>query len=111
MGLLQEYLKNKSYNAHMLEDTISDVLAMDVDLQGYVMHFLKTSEMNTDIACECVSIEELLQTQVFILVTAALFIQWYRKDPLGAAGYLLHHDNIEAIPKELPQCEDKTGID
>lgn len=107
--LLREYLKNQSpvkYSDHALQETASDVMAMDGDLREYVMHFLKSNEADTDISCECVSIEELLQTQAFTPVTAALFIQWYRKDPASAAGYLLHHDGVEGIPEELPQCEE-----
>lgn len=107
--LLRNYLENDSpvkYNAHALESTVIDVMALDEDLKGYVMHFLKNRTEATDIGCECVSIEQLLQTRFFTPVTAALFIQWYRRDPLNAARYLLQRDVIQDIPQELPECEE-----
>ena len=102
--LLRHYLETESpvkYNDHALEAT-----ALDDDLKQYVMNFLKNRSDETDIECECASISDLLKTQSFTPVTAALFIQWYRKDPVNAARYLLHHDAVQSIPEELPASED-----
>ncbi len=107
--LLRDYLENRSavkYNDHALEGTVRDVTALDDDLKEYVMQFLKTRNEETDIGCECVSIRELLETKSFTPVTAALFVQWYRKDPANAAAYLLHHDAVRDIPQQLPECEE-----
>ena len=107
--LLRHYLETQSpvkYNDHALEATVMDVMALDDDLKQYVMNFLKNRSDETDIECECASISDLLKTQSFTPVTAALFIQGYRKDPVNAARYLLHHDAVQSIPEELPASEE-----
>ena len=107
--LLRHYLETQSpvkYNDHALEATVMDVMALDDDLKQYVMNFLKNRSDETDIECECASISDLLKTQSFTPVTAALFIQWYRKDPVNAARYLLHQDAVQSIPEELPASEE-----
>lgn len=108
--MLRDYLENKSpveYNDHALEVTVADVKALDGDLKDYVMHFLKTQDVHTELGCEVASIEELLQTEEFTPVTAALFIQWYRRDPVRAAAFLMHHDSVVEIPEEIPECEEE----
>lgn len=109
---LRNYLTKKSpvkYNGSALEQTISDVKALNDDLKEYVMHFLQTGETRTELGCDLASIDELLQTSFFTPVTAALFIQWYNREPLEAAAFLLHHDSIDGIPEELPPIEEETG--
>jgi hypothetical protein len=28
---------------------------------------------------------------------------WYRRDPVGAASFLMHHDVVKDIPEALPE--------
>ena len=104
--MVRRYLENESpvaYEEHALEATVQDVLALDSDLKEYVLRFLHSKDMTSLIQCECVSITDLLQTERFTPITAALFIQWYRRDPVGAASFLMHHDVVKDIPEALPE--------
>lgn len=108
--LLRRYLKHDSpvsYSPHALEITVQDVMALEEDLHAYVLSFLHTGHTETDIACECASVKELLATGDFTPVTAALFIQWYRNNPLEAAAFLMHHDSVVEIPEVLPPCQEE----
>ena len=106
---LRAYLTEESpvaYGQQALEDTVRDVLALEPDLKEYVARFLETGEQDTGLACECASIRELLDTGEFTPVTAALLLQWYRRDPVGAASFLLHRDVIARLPADLPEPEE-----
>lgn len=106
---LRAYLEGEAptpYGQQSLEDTVQDVLALEPDLKDYVSRFLETGESGTDLACECASIRELLETGSFTPVTAALFLQWYRRDPVGAAAFLLHRDTITELSEELYEAEE-----
>ncbi len=107
--MIRRYLEKESpvaYGEHAFESTVQDVLSLDNDLKEYVLHFLYTKDMTSSIQCECASIDDLLQTEQFTPITAALFIQWYRRDPVGAASFLLHHDTVKDIPGSLPETDE-----
>lgn len=107
--MLRRYLEDESpvsYGEHALEATVQDVLSLDADLKEYVLHFIQTKDMTCSIACECASINDLLQTGRFTPITAALLIQWYRRDPVAAASFLMHHDRVTDIPENLPETEE-----
>lgn len=104
--IVRSYLENESpvaYGEHALEVTVQDILALDSDLKEYVLRFLQSKDMTSSIQCECASVTDLIQTGSFTPITAALFIQWYRRDPMGAASFLLHHDMIKDIPEDIPE--------
>ena len=86
-------------NKDALKKTISDVWALDEDLKEYVLGFLNNqSYVETTLGCEIVSIAQLLQSGEFSPVTAALYIQWYRRDPKNASMFLLQRDTIIDLP-------------
>lgn len=104
-GYLEKTLpRDCSENA--FESTVEDVLKLDSDLREYVLGFIESNDASTDIECEIISIKDLLETKKFTPVTAALFIQWYRRDSKSATLYIMHHDEIRNIPKDLPEIED-----
>ena len=104
--LLRQYLEKQSYGTQALEATVQDVFALDEDWKEYVFRFLQTGKASCAIACECASITDLLQAESFTPVTAALWIQWYRREPARAAAFLLRHDRVEEIPDTLPEPEE-----
>lgn len=83
-----------------LKETISDVLALDQDLQSYVRDYLKDNKMDdSDIACEVVSIRDLVKGCGYDPLNAALTIQWFRSEPRAASAFLAQHDEIRNIPR------------
>lgn len=88
-------------NKEALEQTVGDVLALDQDLRDYALTtIIDGTAPETDLGCEIASIGDLLKTGEFNPVTAALFVQWYRKEPRRAAATLVHHDAITGLPEE-----------
>ena len=88
-------------NKEALEQTVGDVLALDQDLRDYALTtIIDGTAPETDLGCEIASIGDLLKTGEFNPVTAALFVQWYRREPRKAAATLVHHDAIIGLPEE-----------
>ena len=88
-------------NKEALEQTVGAVLALDQDLRDYALTtIIDGTAPETDLGCEIASIGDLLKTGEFNPVTAALFIQWYRRDPRRAAATLVHHDAIVGLQEE-----------
>lgn len=89
-----------------LNKTIEDVFAMDDDLKEYVVTFIQDqTKFETSIACEVITVMQMLQTGDFTPVTAALFMQWYRRDPKNATAFLIQRDTIVELP-EITEMED-----
>ncbi len=106
---LRSYLVNESpikYDDSELEDIVEDVLDLDDDLGEYVRCFLQTGETDTDLGCELIGINDLLQIGNFTPVTAALVIHWYRRDSLGVISYLVSQGMIPDICDELRENSD-----
>ena len=105
-------------NKEALNQTIKDVFALDDDLKEYVWKFLANrTDIETNLGCQIISIEELIRSGEFSPVTAALFIQWYRESPRTASLSLLQHDSIvdlleggDVIPEEETE-ETGDGLD
>ena len=97
-----------------LKKTICDVWALDEDLKEYVLEFLNNrSHIATSLACEIVSISQLVQSGEFSPITAALYIQWYRRDPKNASMFLLQRDSIIDLPalKEREICDTEDEVE
>ena len=93
-----------------LQKTIEDVFAMDVDLREYALGFLQGQvPAASAIKCEVASISQLLETGEFTPITAALFIQWYRREPKSAAAFLLQRDTIINLPEQAKDNDTETG--
>ena len=89
-----------------LKETVEEVVGMDDDLLAYVHGpIMGQGVTETPIACEIVSISELVNGAGYTPVSAALFIQWYRRDPKRAAAFLLQHDAIVGI--DINEKEDE----
>lgn len=83
-----------------LSETVSDVLALDQDLQSYVRDYLKDNQKDdSDIKCEVVSIRDLVKGCEYDPLNAALTIQWFRREPRAASAFLAQHDEIRNIPR------------
>ena len=88
-------------NKEALKITIDDIIGMDVDLKQYVREYLRDNDKTeTTIRCEVASISELIASGGFTPVNAALFIQWYRREPKKAIAFLMQHDTV----CDLPPC-------
>lgn len=94
-------------NKEALEQTVGDVLALDQDLRDYALTaIIDGVAPETNLGCEIAGIGDLLKTGEFNPVTAALFIQWYRREPRKAAATLVLHDAITGLPEEDWHGED-----
>lgn len=83
-----------------LSETVSDILALDQDLQSYVRDYLKDNQKDdSDIKCEVVSIRDLVKGCEYDPLNAALTIQWFRREPRAASAFLAQHDEIRNIPR------------
>lgn len=100
-SMLRAYLQNAEngvYGEHALETTVQDVLALDVDLKDFVQRFLEGVPEDADaLRCDFATIGDLVQTEQFTPVTAALYLQWYRRNPTAATRFLLGHDSVTEI--------------
>ena len=108
--LIRKYLMEKSgrtYDEFACERTIHDVLTMDEDLLEYVKDFLENGIADCEefVCGNDFTMEELLETSAFDPITAALMVQFYRRDRVQALQTLLSHDLVviseEAKSKQL----------
>ena len=87
-------------NKEALKVTIDDIMGLDADLKQYVREYLRDNDKTeTSISCDVVSISELIASGAFSPVNAALFIQWYRREPKNAVAFLMQHDTVCKIPE------------
>lgn len=89
-------------NKEALKVTIDDIMGMDADLKQYVREYLRDNDKTeTTIGCDVASISELITSGGFTPVNAALFIQWYRREPKKAVAFIMQHDTVCKIPERL----------
>lgn len=83
-----------------VEQTVEDVLRLDDDLKAFVRETLGgTAPSTPDIHCGNITLEELLK--VFNPVAAAIWVQWYREEPVRALASLCMRGGIEGLPDPL----------
>ena len=98
-------------NKEALKITIDDIMGMDSDLKEYVREYLRDNEKTeTSISCDITSISELVKSGGFSPVNAALFIQWYRREPKNAVAFLMHHDTVCKIPERLDDSSSRDEV-
>lgn len=106
--LIRKYLmedSGKEYGEFACERTIHDVLALDEDLLEYVKDFLENGSADCEefVCGNDFTMEELLETSAFDPITAALMVQFYRRDRAQSLQTLLSHDLIIKLEETEPK--------
>ena len=107
---LTAYLRDTSglrYTEAVLQQTVSDVLELDVDLLEFVQRFIEDGETDGNgLHCDhYFTMKEYLEETGSTPVAAALLFQMYRSDPMETLKMLLRQDSIQADEATLLQKE------
>lgn len=95
-------------NRKALAETVRTLCTMDADLRDYVSEYLLGSgETTTDLGCEVASIEALLQIG-YDPIQAALYVQWYRREPKAAAAALVQYEAVRNIDIPVEPVPEKS---
>ena len=110
---LEAYLRNNSglaYSEAVLQQTVSDVLALDADLLEFVRKYVEERVIaGDDLRCDhFFTMSRFLEETDYTPVAAALLFQMYRWNPMQALKSLTMHDGIIADPQALVQRESES---